>query len=223
MEERATGIILRTRTFTETSLVVQWITIELGRIATVAKGARRAKSPFIGKLDLFYEADLSFQRSRKSELHTLREVQMTCTNTDLRNDLAVLHQASYFTVLLEQSTETETPIPEVYALFKSVLAALPKSVPRARLLLAFELKLLTLLGYEPELSALNEEVRKLAQSLAELPFETLENLRASTKTHHELNRFAQIAIGTMLDRLPPQREKALAALLPKTTAPSAAR
>ncbi|HEX7863166.1 MAG TPA: DNA repair protein RecO [Verrucomicrobiae bacterium] len=223
MEERATGIILRSRTFTETSLVVQWLTADLGRIATVAKGARRPKSPFQGKLDLFYEADFSFQRSRRSELHTLREVQLTSTNAELRNDLAVLHQASYFAVLVEQSTETETPIPDIYELLKAAILTLPKAPPRARRLLAFELKLLALLGYEPELSALNGETRQLAQSLAEEPFETLENLRASTKTHHELNRFAQIAIGTMLDRLPPQREKALAALLPKTTAPSAAR
>ena len=31
-----------------------------GRISTVAKGARRPKSPFAGKLDLFYEADFSY-------------------------------------------------------------------------------------------------------------------------------------------------------------------
>jgi DNA repair protein RecO (recombination protein O) len=74
MEERASGFILRTRTFTETSLIVQWVTADLGRMATVAKGARRPKSPFLGKLDLFYEADFSFQRSQRSELHTLREV-----------------------------------------------------------------------------------------------------------------------------------------------------
>ena len=66
MEERASGIILRTRPFTETSLVVEWLTEDAGRISTVAKGARRPKSPFIGKLDLFYEADFSFVRSQKS-------------------------------------------------------------------------------------------------------------------------------------------------------------
>ena len=67
MDERATGIILRTRLLTDTSLIVHWLTPDLGRLATVAKGARRPKSPFRGKLDLFYEADFSFARSRRSE------------------------------------------------------------------------------------------------------------------------------------------------------------
>ena len=76
MIESATGIILRTRPLTETSLIVNWLTAEHGRISTVAKGARRPKSAFAGKLDLCYEAEFTFTRSRRSELHALREVSM---------------------------------------------------------------------------------------------------------------------------------------------------
>ena len=220
MEERASGIILRTRTFTETSLIVQWITADLGRIATVAKGARRPKSPFLGKLDLFYEADFSFQRSRRSELHTLREVQLTKTHAELRRDLAWVHQASYFGVLVELGTEAETPIRDVYELFASVLKALPLAKPRARTVLSFELKLLSLLGYEPDFSALHGEAAALARSLLESSFEELGELKAAVGHHRDVNRFAQIAVETALDRLPPQREKAMDALLPKTTGPS---
>ena len=220
MEERASGIILRTRTFTETSLIVQWITADLGRIATVAKGARRPKSPFLGKLDLFYEAEFSFQRSRRSELHTLREIQLAKTNAELRRDLAWVHQASYFGVLVELCTETETPVPEIYQLFAAVLGALPRSSPRARFVLSFELKLLSLLGYEPEFRALSKEGEALARILLESSFDELGAIKTSTRTHQEVNRFVQIAVGTALDRLPPQREKALDALVPKTTAPS---
>ena len=42
MIQNATGLILRTRPLTETSLIVHWLTPDFGRIATVAKGARRA-------------------------------------------------------------------------------------------------------------------------------------------------------------------------------------
>jgi DNA repair protein RecO (recombination protein O) len=212
MEERASGIILRTRTFTETSLIVQWITADLGRIATVAKGARRAKSPFSGKLDLFYAADFSFQRSRRSELHTLREVQLTKAHAELRKELAWVHQASYFGVLIELGTEAETPIPDVYELLAAALDALPRSAPRARMVLSFELKLLALLGYDPDLTALTDEARGLAQELLDRGFADLGALGASAKVHQEVNRFAQISIGTALERLPPQREKAIEAL-----------
>ena len=80
MIETATGVVLRTRLLTETSLIVHWLTPGAGRLATVAKGALRPKSPFRGKLDLFYHADFTFSRSRRSDLHTLREVSLRETH-----------------------------------------------------------------------------------------------------------------------------------------------
>src|SRR5947208_2775316 len=57
--ESTVAILLRKRKFSDTSLIVSWCTESLGCIQTVAKGARRAKSPFAGKLDLFFEAELA--------------------------------------------------------------------------------------------------------------------------------------------------------------------
>src|ERR1022692_2201252 len=104
MIERATGIILRARPLTEPSLIVNWLTAELGPLSTVAKGARRPKSPLRGKLDLFYEAYFSFQRSRRSELHTLREVGLRETHAPLRQELGWLQQASYGAALIDRKS-----------------------------------------------------------------------------------------------------------------------
>src|SRR5580698_10988190 len=95
MTESTHGIILRTRPLTETSLIVHWLTPGLGRLATVAKGARRPKSPFAGKLDLFYAADFSFSRRRRAELHTLREASLRETHSAIRTDILKLQQAAY--------------------------------------------------------------------------------------------------------------------------------
>src|SRR6266699_975462 len=95
MVETASGLILRTRPLTETSLIIHWLTPQFGRLGTVAKGARRPKSPFRGKLDLFYLADFSFSRSPRSELHNLREVSLRETHSSLRRELALLQQAAY--------------------------------------------------------------------------------------------------------------------------------
>src|SRR4051794_29060532 len=99
MDERTSGLILRTRPLTETSLIVHWLTADFGRLATVAKGARRPKSPFRGKLDLFYLADFTFARSSRSDLHNLREINLRETHHGLRTELAYLRQASYCTAL----------------------------------------------------------------------------------------------------------------------------
>ena len=56
-EGRTIGLVLRTRPLTESSLIVSWLTEHFGRLSTLAKGARRAKSPFSGKLDLLYLAE----------------------------------------------------------------------------------------------------------------------------------------------------------------------
>src|ERR1035438_6311592 len=121
MTESATGLILRARPLTETSLIVHWLTPDLGRVATVAKGARRPKSPFAGKLDLFYAADFSFSRSRSSELHTLREVKLLETHGAIRVDLLKLQQAGYAAAFIEQATETATPLPEIFQLIRGFL------------------------------------------------------------------------------------------------------
>src|SRR5271170_6250508 len=136
MTESATGLILRTRPLTETSVIIHWLTPAFGRIVTVAKGARRAKSPFLGKLDLFYLADFSFRRSRRSDLHTLREVSLRETHGAIRRDIFKLRHAAYATIFVEQATETETPLPTVYELLREFLNSLCKQKAAPQLIFA---------------------------------------------------------------------------------------
>src|SRR5262245_33397362 len=150
MDEKALGLILRTRPLTETSLIVHWLTAESGRIATVAKGARRPKSPFRGKLDLFHSAEFSFVRSRRSELHALREVSLRDTHRALRQDLHLLRQAAYCALLVEQATESDTPLPGIFQLMTDWLAFLSSSAGGPLPVLAFEVKFLGETGLLPD-------------------------------------------------------------------------
>lgn len=212
MEERATGIILRTRPLTETSLIVTWITLECGRISTVAKGARRPKSPFVGKLDLYYEADFAFTRSRRSDLHTLREVVLRHTHHRLREDLGWLQQAAYFGVLIELATETETPIPEIHALLHSALAALPLSAPDRKTTFAFELKLLRMSGFEPGMdqARISEGTRAARRFLESADWAAIDRFRLSPGQGNELNHLLVNAIAHAWERIPAQRTPAIA-------------
>jgi DNA repair protein RecO (recombination protein O) len=213
MDERSTGIILRTRPLTETSLIVHWLTPDLGRIATVAKGARRPKSPFRGKLDLFYEADFSFAQSRKSELHTLREVVLHDMHSTLRENLGWIQQASYAAGFIEQTTETETPLPEAHALLKSMLRSLTQRSPAARTVFAFELKMLAQLGLQPDIStiALAPGTREIARTLTSSDWESLARLRLSDEQKDQLRQFLHGFLIYHLGKLPRGREAALAA------------
>jgi DNA repair protein RecO (recombination protein O) len=174
--ERASGIVLRTRPLTDTSLIVHWLTLELGRMATVAQGARKPKSPFHGKLDLCFEAEFSFVRRARSELHMLREVMPRNVRAALRTDFGYLAQIAYAVALLEQLTETETPVPEVFELFREFLEHLPQQPPQSRNVFAFELRLLASQGLEPDpaTTAFSPTAKRLLSELtyrgwAELP------------------------------------------------------
>jgi DNA repair protein RecO (recombination protein O) len=213
MDERSTGIILRTSPLTETSVIVQWLTPDLGRIATVAKGARRPKSPFRGKLDLFYRAEFSFGRSRKSDLHNLREVVLSDMNSKLRENLGWIQQASYFTALIEQTTETETPLPEVYVLMIGALSHLTERPPMPGTVFAFELKMLEQLGQQPDFadSHLAPGTREIARTLSKANWEMVGRLKLSDDQADQLRRFLHGFLIYHLGKLPRGRAAALAA------------
>lgn len=204
MIERATGLILRTRLFTETSLIVNWLTPGFGRLGTVAKGARRPKSPFRGKLDLFYLAEFTFHRSRRSELHTLAEVGLRETHAALRRDLGHLQQASYAAALIEQTTERETPLPTIYELMRGFLDALPLFPPLPQSVFGFELKLLNELGLNPDLekSKLTPGARQIIGALSASDWQAVPRLKLSEAQAAELRRFLHGFLIFHLGRIP---------------------
>lgn len=210
--ESAHGIILRTRPLTETSLIVHWLTPEFGRVATVAKGARRPKSPFAGKLDLFYAADFSFGRSRRSDLHTLREVSLRETHGAIREDLVKLQQAAYAANFLEQATETETPLPEIFELTRSFLKSLCEQMPSPQNIFVLELKLLRELGLAPDLEAarLTPGAKKIIGALLQSDWKTSATLKLSRAQGDELREWLHGHLIFHLGRLPRGRTAALA-------------
>jgi len=211
MVETATGLVLRTRPLTETSLIVHWLTADAGRVATVAKGARRPQSPFRGKLDLFYLAKFSFSRSRSSELHNLREVSVQETHGFLRQEIAYLQQASYCVGLIEQATETETPLGSIFELILGLLQALPGQAPQPQMIFGFELKLLVELGLEPELSQtqLTGGAKALIQNLQQAGWAGISRLRLNAAQLKELRQFLHGFLIFHLGRLPKGRDAAL--------------
>lgn len=206
-----TGFILRVRPFSDTTLIVQWLTPEFGRIATIAKGARRPKSPFRGRLDLFYKAAFSFTRSARSELHTLREAQTLETHRHLRLDLTSVAQASYAAALIEQATETETSMPEIEALFGGFLSALDQGPAPAQTIFAFEMKLLGELGLAPDLedASLTPGSRQIVQRLGELDWGAVSRLRLSGTQIPEIRHYLHQFLAFHLGKVPRSREGAL--------------
>ena len=213
VEERTCGVILRTRLLTETSLIVHWLTPDAGRLATVARGARRPKSPFRGKIDLFHEADITFVRSARSELHQLREIALRETFPALRTDWRRLSQAAYAVALIEQTTETDTPLPGTWEIFRGYLSVVNRDPWSPMPVLALELRHLADLGQLPDFdrASLSPAGGELAGRLLELDWAEAGGLAGlgDEDALRSLERFLHGFLIYHLGRLPRGRNEAL--------------
>jgi DNA repair protein RecO (recombination protein O) len=165
--ETVSAILLRRIRFSETSLILTWFGYETGKIKAIAKGALRQGSAFAGKIDLFFRCDLTISRSRKSEIHTLRELVVVEPFLNIRTNYLSTLAASYFTELVEEATELEHPEPEIYDLLRRGLNYLERERPTLRAIVFFEAELAKVLGIQ--MTKQSESSRQLVESLTRAP------------------------------------------------------
>ena len=167
--ETTAAILLRKRKLSDTSLIVSWCTESLGCIQTAAKGARRARSPFAGKLDLFFEGEIQIARSRKSNLHSLTEVTLKNPFSGIRKNLRRTQAASYFVELIELCTESDHHEPELFLLLRRAFGYLDANDPDLRAVLHFETELARIAGVHDIKMLKSNPAQALANLFGRLP------------------------------------------------------
>lgn len=140
------AILLRKTRLSDTSLIITWCTENHGKLRTAAKGARRPKSAFAGKLDLFFTVEIQFARSKKGDLHSLHEAVLCNPRENIRKNHLCVQLASYFVELIDLATEPEHAVPEFYDLLRRALDYLDNGTPTRKALLHFESELARLSG-----------------------------------------------------------------------------
>ena len=140
--------ILHTYPFKETSLVVELFSQQLGRVAAVAKGARRPRSAMRGMLQSFQL--LTGAWSGKNELKTLHSLDWSAGLTIIKGD--ALMCGFYINELLLRLLPREDEHQALFDYYTNALRQLShaqetSSADLAIILRKFELKLLQELGY----------------------------------------------------------------------------
>jgi DNA repair protein RecO (recombination protein O) len=135
--------VLHTYPFKETSLVVELFSKELGRIAAVAKGARRPHSAMRGMLQSFQM--LSGAWSGKNELKTLHSLDWSAGLTLLKGE--ALMCGFYLNELLLRLLPREDAHENLFEYYTSTMQTLSNGADLATTLRRFELKLLQEMGY----------------------------------------------------------------------------
>ena len=137
------AFVLHSRPYRDTSLLVDLLTMNFGRLTVVARGARSAKSKIRGILSPFLPLLVSF--SGKNELRTLQQAEMS--GMSYAFSPKVLLSGFYLNELLTKLLPIHESYPEVYQSYQSTLIALTKSLQPEVELRFFEKCLLANLGY----------------------------------------------------------------------------
>ena len=148
---RSLALVVRTVEVFETSLVVTLFTREQGKVAGLAKGGRRLKSPFQGGLDLLGVSDIVWLPKASESLDLLTEAAPLERFACLRRDLAALYAGYYVAELLTDLTDYHDPHPRLFDAARITLRHLGDPELRARRVLRFELACLRELGFMPAL------------------------------------------------------------------------
>jgi DNA repair protein RecO (recombination protein O) len=148
------AIVLRSFRFGEADRVLHLYTPQRGRVSAIAKGVRRAKSRFGGRLEPFFRLDLVLYEGR-SELLTVTSVETVAAYPRLREDAGALDGAARACEAVARVFDDGDPHRGVYHLLANELALLDHEPQRAGRSnsLAFRLKLLLAAGFAPQLAA----------------------------------------------------------------------
>ena len=146
------AVVVRTRAFGESDKIVTFLTRDLGKIAGIAKGAQRSKRRFVNVLETFTHVDVTLRVRAGSDLAFVNACVLRDAPISLARDLVKFAYASYVLELTDRMVREREAGPETYELVRDAIALLENGDAEPGVLRAFELHLLRLTGYEPELA-----------------------------------------------------------------------
>ena len=151
---KSDAIVLRSIRYGEADRIVHLYTPGRGRLAAIAKGARRARSRFGARLEPFTHIRMVLREGR-GDLFTITAVDTIAVHRALRDHAATLDAAARACDAVARLFETTEAHPDVFRLLANELALLDSDPSQARAAngLAFRLKLLLAAGIVPQLGS----------------------------------------------------------------------
>jgi DNA repair protein RecO (recombination protein O) len=143
------GIVLRSFPFGEADRVVVLLSPNNGKLRTVAKGIRKTKSRFGGRLETFSHVDLVLYEGRN--LDTITQVEMIEPFHSLRSDLDRVMAAGVMVEVADTVAQENESSVRLFLLLQRGLRALDAGPIHPDLISAFLLKAADTLGVAPAL------------------------------------------------------------------------
>lgn len=142
------GIVLNELKFKETSKIIRVFTKDIGKISIMARGALGARSPFVSVTQMFGLNE--YELIKGQSFYYIDSAKVIESNFNLRNNYEKLIMASYILELVDKTFLDNEPNVKVFELLKKMITVLINTEENIlRLVLAFELKYISFLGYRP--------------------------------------------------------------------------
>ncbi len=145
------AIVLHSFHYGESDKIVTFFTRDFGKVKGIAKGARRSKKRFQNALDLFSHLRLIFFDREGMGLMRAQGCDILCSFPRIREDLKKILYGNYFLEMASEMSGEREPHPEAFELLLSFLKILEGIEPQEEQLRMFEIRMLSLFGYRPNL------------------------------------------------------------------------
>lgn len=145
------AIVIRSIHYGESDKIVTFFTRDFGKIKGIAKGARKSKKRFQNALGLFSYLRLMFFNKEGLSLVRAENCDIFHAFPKIRDDLKKIFYGNYCLELInEMAGEWEKNV-EAFNLLLYFLSVLEEVKPQEDHLRMFEIRMLSLFGYQPSL------------------------------------------------------------------------
>lgn len=154
MQEKFDAIVLRSRNYSDTSLIVKCYTKQKGIVSFIAKGAKKKKNSIMGLFQPLSLVEIvSFARNENVELKGLKEVKSNGAYSTLQFDPVKSGLSIFIAELLDLSLFEEESNPLLYEFLISSFHYLDDLENYANFHIAFLIELSKYLGFYPHYRA----------------------------------------------------------------------
>lgn len=145
----ANAIVLHRLSFGETDRIATLYTRERGKLAAIAKGARKPVSRLAGATEVLTYG--KFHLAIGKNLDIIAQVEVKESFPRIHQDLSRIAYATYMAEVVDRMVEEHEANPDIFDLLLSALYLTERPNDPEKIAHMFELQFMALIGYEPEL------------------------------------------------------------------------
>jgi len=166
MQRKTLALVAKSVDYGESDRIITFFTLEFGKLSAIAKGAKRSRKRFLGSLELFCLIELLFSEKKEQNLAMIDQINVRHFYRKIREDLRKFAYASFFLELILEFTAERQRLSSVFNLLVKLLNYLESRDFDEKDFIIFQVKFLSLLGYEPNFQSCYICKKRLAEGRA---------------------------------------------------------